>query len=41
MIAEWRENVEATLTCFPQIEPATLVAILRALVLRWKTAAEA
>ena len=41
MLTEWRENVEATLTGFPEIDPATLVAFLRALVVRWKTAAEA
>jgi DNA-binding MarR family transcriptional regulator len=41
MLAEWREHVEGTLTSFPEIDPATLVAFLRALVLRWKTAAKA
>jgi len=41
MLTEWRENVEATLMSYPEIDPATLVAFLRALVLRWKTAAGA
>ena len=41
MLAEWRENVEATLASFPEIDPATLVAFLRALALRWKIVAGA
>ena len=41
MLAEWRENVEATLRGYPEIDAATLVAFLSALVLRWKTAAGA
>ena len=39
VLAEWRENMEATLASHPDMDPATLVAFLRALVLRLKTAA--
>ncbi|HET6495127.1 MAG TPA: hypothetical protein VFH61_07165 [Thermoleophilia bacterium] len=38
-LTEWREDVEATLASYPEIDPATLVAFLRALVLRLKIAA--